>query len=73
MKINITEKVNNKFTFSTNYGDLKDRQKYHKKKQKGMSPFMNRDAGNVEKGIEAFNNASSSSSAQGGESTGAGE
>ena len=34
---------------------LKDAQEEHKKKQKGLSPFMNKDAGNVEAGVNFFN------------------
>ena len=39
--------------------ELESRSKKHKKKQKGLSPFsyLNTDAGNVEKGIEVFNNS----------------
>lgn len=39
--------------------ELETRSKKHKKKQKGLSPFsyLNPDAGNVEKGIEVFNNS----------------
>ena len=39
--------------------ELETRSKKHKKKQKGLSPFsyLNTDAGNVEKGIEVFNNS----------------
>lgn len=39
--------------------ELETRSKKHKKKHKGLSPFsyLNTDAGNVEKGIEVFNNS----------------
>ena len=39
--------------------ELETRSKKHKKKQKGLSPFsyLNTDAGNVEKGVEVFNNS----------------
>ena len=39
--------------------ELENRSKNHKKKQRGLSPFsyLNTDAGNVEKGIEVFNNS----------------
>ena len=51
--------------------ELETRSKKHKKKQKGLSPFsyLNTDAGNVEKGIEVFNNSVST----GGEGGGMGE
>ena len=51
--------------------ELETRYKKHKKKQKGLSPFsyLNTDAGNVEKGIEVFNNSVST----GGEGGGMGE
>ena len=47
--------------------ELETRYKKHKKKQKGLSPFsyLNTDAGNVEKGVEVFNN-STFNSADGG-------
>ena len=48
--------------------ELETRSKKHKKKQKGLSPFsyLNPNAGNVEKGIEVFNNSVSTSSDGGG-------
>lgn len=41
--------------------ELKKRNKWAKKRQKGMSPFTRMDAGNVEKGIEVFNNSTGDS------------
>ena len=51
--------------------ELETRSKKHKKKQNGLSPFsyLNTDAGNVEKGIEVFNNSVST----GGDGGGMGE
>lgn len=51
--------------------ELENRSKNHKKKQKGLSQFsyLNTDAGNVEKGIEVFNNSVST----GGDGGGMGE
>ena len=37
--------------------ELKQRAKKHSKKQKGMSPFISLNVGNVEKGIEVFNSS----------------
>ena len=39
--------------------ELEKRAKYHRKRQKGLSPFcyLNPNAGNVEKGIEVFNSS----------------
>lgn len=60
-KENRNESVNSKMKFKllneTSYGDLRDRQKEHQKKQKGLSPFMNYDAGNVEYNNSVFNNS----------------
>lgn len=39
---------------------LKDMQLKHKKKQKGMSPFITFNAGDVEYGINTFNNSTMS-------------
>lgn len=41
----------------TESNELKQRAKKHSKKQKGMSPFISLNAGNVEKGIEVFNSS----------------
>lgn len=51
--------------------ELETRSKKHNKKQNGLSPFsyLNTDAGNVEKGIEVFNNSVST----GGDGGGMGE
>ncbi len=49
--------------------ELEKRAKFHRKKQKGMSPFsyLNPNAGNVEKGCEFFNNANTPNISAGGE------
>jgi hypothetical protein len=57
---------------STN--ELEQRAKKHKKKSKGMGWHMSMNAGDVEKGIEVFNNSTSlGSSTSGGEGTAMGE
>lgn len=45
--------------------ELKKRNKWAKKRQKGMSPFTRMNAGNVEKGIEIFNNSIGDSTGDG--------
>ncbi len=44
-------------SFENKIFDLKDMKKYAGKRQKGQGSFVNMDAGNVEKGIKAFNNS----------------
>lgn len=49
--------------------ELEKRAKYHRKRQKGLSPFcyLNPNAGNVEKGIEVFNSSANTEAASLGE------
>jgi hypothetical protein len=49
--------VSNDYFYESKSNELADRAKKHKKKSKGMGWHMSMNAGNVEKGIEVFNNS----------------